>query len=225
MKDIFLLDMDETLLDFRRAERANFFHTLSSFSLCADEECYAHFHRINDALWKLLERGGIGREELKVRRFGLLCEECGFEADVPALAQTYWENFPEFCFPFAGAAEFLRTLAARGRAYIVTNGGVRIQRAHIALAGFTPYLSDVFISEEVGADKPSKAFSDYVKSHIPAFSESRAVWLGDSLTSDMACAEAAGIDFILYAARGVPQGYTGKCAQDYGEALRLIGEM
>ncbi len=222
MKDIFFLDMDATLLDFARAERVNFFRALGACGVSADEGTYARYHEINDGLWKLLEKGGITRAELTVRRFSLLFEEMGLADGAEDAAREYCEGFPEICYPFEGAAEFLKKLAARGRVYIVTNGGARIQRRHIELAGFAPYLSGVFISEEVGADKPSFMYVGYVEAHTAGFARERAVLLGDSLTSDMVCAERMGVDFVLFSPGGMSEGYTGKVARNYEEALSLM---
>lgn len=222
MKDIFLLDMDDTLFDFERAERENFRGTLASFGLPCGDGVYARFHAINEGLWRLLERGGISREELKVRRFRDLFEEFRIDADASAVADAYWRNFPSVCFPFAGAGAFLEALAARGKIYIVSNGGAAIQERHLQDAGFLPYITASFISETIGAEKPSKAFSDYVISHIEGFDRSRAVWIGDSLTSDMVCAKNAGIDFILFLPRGESGDFAGHTARNYPEALSVI---
>ncbi len=222
MKDIFLLDMDETLLDFTRAERENFFATLARFCVPADEPLLARFHEINDGLWKMLERGEIAREKLVVERFRLLFEERGICCDAAAVAAYYYENFAEICFPFEGAAAFAETLARRGRVFIVTNGGAAIQRRHIADGGFAGALSGVFISEEMGCAKPSREYADFVKAHIPNFSDARAVWVGDSLTSDMACARVAGVDFILFSPRGAPKSYRGICCKTYAEILKTV---
>lgn len=225
MKDVFLFDLDETLVDFSRAEETNFFKTLGGFGIAADGALYARFHAINDGLWKLLERGGISREELKIRRFEQLFGECGIAADGAAVAAAYFGNFEEICFPYRGAQELLRKLAARGRIYLVTNGGARIQRSHVRLAGFEPFLSGVFISEEIGSDKPMPAFARYVESHIENYARERAVWVGDSLTSDMVCAKSVGIDFILYAAKGIPQGFKDPAADNYDELYEMLTAM
>lgn len=224
MKDIFLLDMDATLLDFPAAETRNFRKTLAELGIENRGGMYARFHEINDGLWRLLERGGISREALKVERFRRLFEEFGLNADAGKASDLYFSNFPEICIPYPGAREFLAQLATWGRIFIVTNGGTAIQRRHIALAGFAPYLTDVFISEELGADKPSYAYVEKVTSRIAGFSPARAVLMGDSLTSDKVCAERMGVDFILYAA-APPEGYRGAYANGFGEALALISEM
>ena len=225
MKDIFLLDMDDTLLDFKRAEEVNFFAALGQFGLAANSDTFWRFHAINEALWRAFERGETTREKLKVQRFASLFAEYGIAADPEEVARAYFENFHDICFPFDGALEFLAELKKRGRAYIVTNGSTNIQKRHIADAGFAPYLSGVFISEEIGANKPSVEFASYVETHIENYERRRAVWLGDSLTSDMGCAKNAGVDFILYSPHTMPEAYRGKCAKDYGEVLSIIDEM
>ncbi len=224
MKDIFLVDMDETLLDFRAAERENLGAALAFSGIAADGGILARFHEINDSLWKALERGEMTRERLKTERFRLLFAEYDFPADAAAAARFYWQNFPEVCFPFGGSLGFLRALKGRGRVYIVTNGGAEIQKRHLEKAGFLPYLDGAFISEEIGADKPSAAFAEYAAAHIGGFARERAVWIGDSLTSDGKCAADFGIDFILFTPReDPPVGYPGPFARSYAEVLGLLG--
>ncbi len=222
MKNIFLLDMDDTLLDFPRAERLNFSMALEAHGVADSDALYARFHAINDGLWRMLERGEIGREELKCERFRLLFAEFGIAADPGSVSAFYFDHFPALCFPFEGAEEFLRELSRRGRVYITTNGGAKIQRSHISLAGFWPYLAGVFISEELGADKPSEAYVEAVRSGIENFEPASAVYIGDSLTSDMVCAERLGVDFILFRKRGRPANFFGNFASDFSTALRLI---
>lgn len=225
MKNIFLLDMDDTLLDFQKAERHNIKITLAAYGIDPSDELVSRFHIINDDLWKALERGEITRERLKVKRFELLFEEKKLKSrggTVEDVAHTYWANFPEICFPFDGALSFLKALSQRGRIYLVTNGGSVIQRRHIALAKMEPYLSGVFISEEIGLNKPTKEFADHVKSHIEGYDDSRAVWIGDSLSSDGKCAQNGGIDFILFAPQGDFKNYSGFTAKNYEEILALL---
>ena len=222
MKDIFLLDMDDTLLDFVRAERENLSRTLSAFGVTVDGDTAERFHEINDGLWKALERGEITRDRLIVKRFEILFSEKNISADIPSIAKAFFEGYAEIAFPFEGAVEFVKTLSERGRVYIVTNGA-KIKEQQITSAGFSPFLSGVFYSQEIGYNKPDVRYAAYVESHIQGYERSRAVWLGDSLTSDMLCAAYAGIDFVLFAPRMVPENYSGAYARTYAEALRLFG--
>ena len=56
----------------------------------------------------------------------------------------------------------------------------------------------MFISEEVGAEKPSVAYFEAVFSKIPDFDKEKALIIGDSLTSDIKGGIAAGIDTCWY---------------------------
>ena len=224
MKTIFLLDMDETLLDFPAAEHIDFFLTLKTFGVAPHEDMYARFHAINEGLWKRLERGELTREELMVRRFRDLFAEYAIGIDAEAVASAYYENLAEICVPYAGAKAFVAELARRGRVYLVTNGGAHVQARHIELAGFGPSLSGVFISGAMGVNKPSFAYAEAVKAGIPAFSAEDAILIGDSLTSDMVCAKRMGVDFLLYARRR-PAGYFGPMASTYPEALGLLARL
>lgn len=219
MKDIFLLDLDETLLDFPKAEQANFCHTMHAFSLSPSADDYARFHAINEGLWKALERGEITLPRLKEKRFELLFEERGFAGDTVEIARAYTENFLLFCFPYEGAVEFTATLSRMGRVYLVTNGSPEIQHRHVHDAGLSPYFDGLFISGEVGASKPSKAFASAVEGGIPSFCRERTVWIGDSLTSDGQCAKLLGVDFILF---GEKRDFGGMQASTYDEALACI---
>lgn len=222
MKDIFLIDLDDTLLDFGRAERENLLSALSSCGIAGEALC-ERFHEINDGLWKALERGETDRETLKVRRFELLFSEFGIEADAAEAAARYFNGFPAFCYPYEGALSFLKELKARGRVFIVTNGSERIQRAHLSAAGFLPCLDGVFISETMGANKPSRAFCEGVERGIGDFSRERAVWIGDSLTSDGQSAALMGVDFILFARGG--SAYGGRKACGYAELLSAVDSL
>ena len=51
MKNIFLLDNDETIMDFKRSERETLKSTLEAFGVPAGESALALFHEINDGLW------------------------------------------------------------------------------------------------------------------------------------------------------------------------------
>ena len=225
MKDIFLLDVDETLLDFRRGEREQLTRVLTEAGLKVGDEVVSRFHEINDGLWKRLERGEITREKLVIERFEQLFRAFGFVADAKEISRAYVCGMQQAGYPLEGAIPFLQELSGHGEIYFVTNGSRDIQRARLKMSGIAPFAKGVFISQEVGADKPSPRYYEYVEAHIKNYARERAVWVGDSLSSDIACARSANIDCILYAPGGAPQGYEGLCAKSYNEILKLILSM
>ena len=225
MKDIFLLDLDDTLFDFRRGEREQISDTLAHFGFLSTPRMAERFHEINDGLWKGLERGEVTRERLLTLRFEMLFAEFDLTGDAALLQRHYFEGMSQRAYLMDGAKEFLAALGTRGRRYAVTNGSAFVQSRRLAAAGIDKDFDAVFISEAVGYNKPSPAYADYVKSHIPNFDCSRAVWVGDSLTSDRGCAQAMGVDFILFRPGGRPAGYEGLLAQSYPQTLALIDGM
>lgn len=225
MKDIFLLDIDETLFDFPREEREALWRTLKKRGIEPTEEMLARYHEINESYWKKLERGEITRARLVVERFEVFLREYG-RADSPEeFSREYFSELASGgCF-YPGAEAFVKALKGRGRIFLVTNGAAFTQTHRIAASGLRTYADGVFISETIGINKPSEAYAAFVEAHIEGYERSRAVWVGDSLTSDAPCAASRGIDFILYRPSGAPEGYKGLCAQSYDEVLALIDRM
>ena len=225
MKDIFLLDVDDTLLDFKRGEREQVLTTLRKFGFAATPQAAERYHDINDALWKQLEQGTVTREQLLTLRFERLLAEFGWQGDAREINRDYFEGLSEKAYLIDGAKQFLLNLKERGRRYAVTNGSAYVQGKRTAAAGIDTLFDAAFVSERVGHNKPSPAYAAFVREHIPSFDAARAVWIGDSLTSDLPCAQALGVDFILFCPDGVPAGYEGFSARSYAQALCLIDEM
>ena len=68
----------------------------------------------------------------------------------------------------------MKELNGAGRVYIVTNGTYSVQKSRFDIARLWDYAEEAFVSEKIGFDKPNKAYTDYVVSHIPDFDKSRA---------------------------------------------------
>ena len=189
-----LFDADDTLLDFRRSEREALTDAMLRFGIHPTEGLIKGYSEINDSLWKLLERGGIGKNELRVRRFELFAEKYGLDADPHMLAAEYTDRLAEMSFPVNGAVELCASLWGKYRMFIITNGIKNIQESRLGASELKQYIEKSFISEEMGAEKPSPLFFDRVASAIDGFDRSLALVIGDSLTSDIAGGIAAGID-------------------------------
>ena len=79
MIDTILFDLDNTLLDFSKAERIALRHTLQQLHIPPCERTLARYSQLNQQQWELLEQGKITREQVKVRRYRLLFEELGVD--------------------------------------------------------------------------------------------------------------------------------------------------
>ncbi|MBO7297196.1 MAG: hypothetical protein J6V39_08045 [Clostridia bacterium] len=84
-----LMDADNTLLDFTRSEHDAIAETFAHFGLPNDDKTIAIYSEVNDAHWKMLERGEIEKKVLMWKRFEAFCARTGLEADPKALAADY----------------------------------------------------------------------------------------------------------------------------------------
>jgi 2-haloacid dehalogenase len=193
-----LLDLDDTILDFHRAERAALRETLAYLDIDPAEATLARYSELNRLQWEALERGEITREEVKVRRYRLLFAELGVERDPRAAAEYYEKELAVGHYFVEGAESLLQALRGRWRLYLVSNGTVSVQRSRLQSAGIAGYFTKIFLSEAIGCDKPGAAFFQRCFDAIPDFCREETVIVGDSLTSDIRGGHNAGIRTIWF---------------------------
>ena len=196
--DFLLFDADGTLLDFLKSEREALWETLDNNGIQPTDEKIKLYSGINDSLWKLHERGEISKKELLVRRFELLLEALGEKAEVNKIAREYESRISEKGYLLDGAEEMCCALFGKARMFIVTNGLEVVQRGRYARCGIDKYFENVFISDKIGFQKPSVHFFEKVAECIDGFDKSRALIIGDSLTSDIKGGINFGIDTCWY---------------------------
>ena len=193
MVEFLFLDLDDTILDFHAAERVALEKTFRELGITVSPEILERYKQINILHWKMLERGEITREQVKVGRFAALFEEQGITCD-PALATPIYERHlavGHFFLP--GAEEAVAALAKKYRLYLASNGTTSVQHGRMTSANLYRYFEQVFVSEEIGHNKPAKAYFDVAFSRIPDFDPEKAMIVGDSLTSDIRGGNNAGI--------------------------------
>lgn len=201
IKHIFL-DLDDTLLDFHLAEHIAMKKTFDALGVPSDDGTLARYSEINRSCWERLERGEWTRREVLVGRFKLLFAETGALADPEATQALYEDNLCVGHYFMPGAEKLLDVLYGRYKLYITSNGTARVQDSRIASSGIAKYFDGIFISQRVGADKPSPTFFERVFAAIEGFDPSEAIILGDSLTSDIRGGRDAGIITCLYNPKG-----------------------
>ena len=197
-------DIDDTLLDFKRGERIAIRQTLSHIGIEPTEETVQRYSEINESLWKRLERGEITRDKILVGRFEMLFSALGFAGDAPSTQDLYFTNLGEQHDFVEGAEAVLDALRGTYRMIAVSNGTTVIQSKRLAASGLHRYFDGIFLSESIGAEKPSAAFFDACFAALPDVRRDEVLIIGDSLTSDMR----AGADAGLYTCWFNPHGKT-----------------
>lgn len=212
--DIVLWDMDETLLDFKYSERMALTNMFRMFHLDISEEIIQRYSTINETFWKQLEKGEVTKEYLLKQRFVMLFEEYGIQGvDITAFGKGYRQGLSTFVQCKEGALSVLKALDGKARQFLVTNGVGETQRKKAAVSGVEPYLERLFISEDMGAEKPNRQFFDACFQVIGEADRSRVLIVGDSLSSDIAGGKNAQIDTCWFHREGAEN--TTDCIPDY----------
>ena len=198
-----LFDADNTLFDFDRSEKQALAETFAGFGAAISEAEIEAYHRINDALWKKLERGETTREKLKVQRFAEFIEYLGAsEIDAFAAAAAYVERLSEQCFLIDGALGLCEHLSRKYPLYLITNGITTVQKKRFAKSPIKKFFKNVYISEEMGATKPDERYFRLVAGDIGDGDPENYLVIGDSLSSDIQGAVNFGCDSVWIAPEG-----------------------
>lgn len=191
-----LFDIDNTLLDFDAYVKDAMKDGFDFFGLGRyNESMYEIFEKINSGMWKKLEKGEITFEELQRDRWNNVFLALGISFD----GLTFEKHFRKFLFnsgiKVEGAEDIVEYLKDKYVLCVASNGPYEQQINRLKVAGLHRYFSGFFISEKIGASKPSEAFFSYCLEEInrerimEGESEvlpSEVMMIGDSFTSDIA---------------------------------------
>ena len=193
MIEFLFLDLDDTILDFQKAEHIAVKKTLQDYGVDPTEAVCSRYSQINRAHWEALERKELTREQVLVGRFATLFQELGVEANAVECARRYENNLSVGHYFLPGALEAVQRLAKKYKLYIASNGTKKVQTSRLKSADIGKYFQNIFISQDMGADKPSMAYFEACFDRIPGFDPGKAMIVGDSLSSDIQGGINAGI--------------------------------
>ena len=199
-----LWDVDNTLLDFHAAESAAVRRCFEIFGLgpCTDDMIRT-YSAVNIRYWEKLERGEMTKREILVERFREFFSMYGVDPDVAErFNHEYQYRLGDTVVFFPGAMETIAALRGRVRQYGVTNGTRVAQERKLKLSGLGEALDRVFISEDVGFEKPDVRYFERVFAALGDPPRREVMIVGDSLTSDMLGGANAGIITCWFNPRG-----------------------
>lgn len=201
IKNVFF-DLDNTLLDFVVAERAALTQTLQQLGVAATPAVLTLYSEINEYHWKQLEKGLLTREEVKVQRYRALFEKLGVWHDPAAATAFYEEKLYHQAALLPGAKALLEELYGKYRMFVMSNGSIDVQISRMKLSGIDRFFEKVFISQQIGYNKPDVRFFTACFEQLAPFEKESAVLVGDSESSDIIGGKNAGIHTVRFAAKG-----------------------
>ena len=220
-------DADGTLFDFLHCEDEALRETMCHVGITPNDDLVRAYSEINDGLWKMLERKEIEKSVLVWRRFDIFCERFGFAVDPKMMANTYESRLSTKCYLLDGAEDLIRKLAPQVSLDIVTNGLAHVQKGRFAICPFRDCIDGVYISGEIGYEKPDARYFEAVAADHPDFCKEKTLIVGDSLTADIRGGIGFGIDTCFYNPHhkpvpdGMPITYV---AHTFDEVYRIITE-
>lgn len=199
-----LIDLDDTLWDFRRNSKIAMQEIYNDYELNQYYDSFESFYDIymvkNHQLWEQYAKGEITKDYLSLERFLYPLRVVGNE-DVE-LAKKLGKDFLYRTTMQTnlvdGAIETLEYLKAQGYILsIISNGFVEVQYTKLRRSGLIPYFANVFLSEEIGYQKPDIRFFQTVLDRLNA-SPSECLVIGDNFQTDIQGAQNANIRAVFY---------------------------
>ncbi|MFA6866976.1 MAG: YjjG family noncanonical pyrimidine nucleotidase [Clostridia bacterium] len=194
-----LIDFDNTLLDFDKASSEILKSVFEDNGFIYNKEMHAKFLEVNDDFWNAHEEGKITVEYIRQNRFKVFFEKIGVKINNNVdVEQIFRNGVSKSLIKIDGADEILRYLSDKYQVYIVSNGVAFTQYNRIEKTGWNKYFSGIFLSEEVGFQKPFKEFFNYCFEKIGSFDKEDYIIIGDSINSDIQGGNNVGIKTCLF---------------------------
>lgn len=225
MYKFLIFDLDDTILDFKKAESLAIREFFKSLNVLDIETYYKKYVQINENLWRMLEREEITREYLTNTRFEKTFKYFKKDVDGKKMAQEYKNFIGKYGISLDGADEFLEKIKDDFEMYIATNGLFEIQKNRLKNSSVKKYFKNIFISEKIGFLKPKLEFFKYIEKNIKDFKKEKAVMIGDNLFSDIYGANNFGIDTIWFNKKNLKKEKNIKATyavKSYDELLKIL---
>ena len=196
-------DLDNTIWDFNANSYDALQVALDKLELLDPIGSYDDFFKIysdvNEKLWEQYRQGSMTKKVLSVQRF-----EESFEKHGTPLPQggasvnyTYLLEMPLQTRLVDGARELLDHLHGKYEMSVITNGFKEVQYDKIQKSGLSKYFRKIFISEEIGAQKPHKQIFEHAVKSMNA-KKKKSLMIGDSWDADIVGAMNFGIDQVFF---------------------------
>ena len=198
-----LFDLDDTLWDFKANSKIAMQEIFNDYELIKYYDSFESFYDVymakNHQLWEQYAKGEVTKEYLSLERFLYPLRTVGIENKTLAkqLGEDFLQRTTLQTQLVDGALDLLNYLKDKYTLSIISNGFVEVQYVKLRRSGLLPYFNHIFLSEEIGCQKPDIRFFQAVLEKLGAKNTDCLV-IGDNYQTDIQGAQNANINAILY---------------------------
>lgn len=197
-KKIVLLDLDNTIIDFNECARRSIMGIFEDLRFHYDDNVFNMFLTENVKIWKRLESGEIDKAYLRANRWNIILEKLGIDYDGTIIEERFENGVALGAYPVEGAYELLDYLYDKYDLYVVSNGLKFVQESRVKIGKYDKYFKALFLSEDIGIQKPDIRFFDYCYEKLGFPPKNELILIGDSLSADIKGGNDFGIDTIWF---------------------------
>ena len=180
-----MFDVDDTILDFKKGEEQALRSLFSEIGAPQNSRIINEYRKINRMLWLNFEKGETDRDYIFRSRFTMLFRKYGIEVDGDDMEQRYRRYLDMQHDQIEGAHDVLGYLHSKCHLYVVTNGVSSTQYRRLSDAKMDTYFEKIFVSDDIGYQKPMREFFETVTAQIPEYDPKKTLIVGDSLNADI----------------------------------------
>lgn len=177
-------DIDDTLLNFTLCSQSALSKAFRHFDLPYDESTYQLFHKIDSPLWAKQKQRLLSVQDVMRIRFITLFDRLSITIDCKKFQSRFQENLALEYILEPGAFEVIRDLSNRFKLYAASNAILTMQQSRLKLANLSSFFTDLYVSEEIGYDKPDRRFFEECLRRS-GLESSEVLFIGDSLEADI----------------------------------------
>lgn len=187
-------DIDDTILEYEKSAHIALNEVCADMGIAFKEEYFRGFMDADKKFWDMQKAGILKISEVMDLRAEKTAEVMG----IPDRAAFFRDIFlvkMRGCAVLAdGAADIVCYAYDKGyKLFTASNGFLVMQTSRLKKAGLYDYFSDIFVSDDLGCEKPGGEFMKTALARC-GFSAEESLMVGDSREADIKSAENAGMD-------------------------------